>query len=143
MNNSPSSRFYSDQDKQEWLQLHHLGKSFRDIAKIFKEKYPGRFSYPNQATISRLVNKFNKSGSIKRKEVMNKKKTALTGDKVIDILAEISVNPIQSTRKIADKSGISKSSVHYLLKTKKFKPYKLRCVQPLYGQLHFLIFFVL
>ena len=58
----------------------------------------------------------------------------LTDDRVAYILAEISLNPIQSSAKLAEKANCSQSSVLNLFKAEKFHPYKLRCVQPLYGK---------
>ena len=109
-------KFYSDEDKREWLEFHFTGSSLNKIVEIFKEKNPGRQKYPDKSTFSRLVNKFNKTGSIKRKEVKNKKKTVLTPEKVQDILGEIQANPIRSTRKLAQITNIGRFSAWNALK---------------------------
>lgn len=49
----------------------------------------------------------------------------------IDILGSISINPHSSTRAIAQKMGISKSTVHRKLKKYKYHPYRVTLVQSL------------
>ena len=127
------NRFYSIEDKTELISIYLSVNSFRRTAEIFKERHPGRERYPGHVTIQELFQKFQNFGTLERKKVINKKKTVITEDKVIDILAEITNNTIQTGSTLGNKAGVSKSSANKCLKSLGFKPYKLRRVQPLYG----------
>ena len=98
--------------------FYHNGLSFRKIAKVFKENHPDRSKYPDEATIRRLVDKFNETGSIERKKVVNRKRTVMNDHRVAYILAEISLNSIQSSAKLVEKADCSQSSVLNLFKAK-------------------------
>ena len=47
------------------------------------------------------------------------------------VLANVARSPVKSVKKISQELTISKSSVHHILKTHKFRPYKVHLVQVL------------
>ena len=51
-------------EKVEIIKIHYSGKSFNKSAKIFNEKFPQSKLKPNHAYVSKLVKKFEETGSV-------------------------------------------------------------------------------
>ena len=49
------------------------------------------------------------------------------------VLANVARSPMKSVKKISQELTIGKSSLHRILKTQKFHPYKVHLVQALHG----------
>jgi hypothetical protein len=72
---------------------------------------------PSNSTILRLVNKFRASGSVTSKErAQPRGPHVLMAEKVAEIQADILSTPSLSVRRLAKQSGVSKTSVHKLLR---------------------------
>ena len=124
---------YSVEDREELLKIYFSGKSLRETVIEFQNRYPGREKYPSFQAVSKLIKKFNQTGSVQNKK-KTQPNTVLTESNVINFLANVQGNPIKGIKKRASECGFSYTSGRKILKTLyKFHPYKLQKVQALYG----------
>ncbi|GLV40915.1 hypothetical protein CBL_08489 [Carabus blaptoides fortunei] len=98
-------------------------RTSEEVCLVFNEKYPNRTPL-TRSTLSRLIKKFETSGSIKDLERTGRPKSAASIDKTLDILLSIEENPQVSTRQIALDHNISHESVRTALKREHLHPYK-------------------
>lgn len=101
-----------------------VGKNYKATAEMFHERHPFR-PKPAVSTVQRLITRFRNTGS-----VLNKKKVrpkSATNDEVATgVLANVSVDPHISTRRLAGDHGISQASVINILRAHKYHPYKMQ-----------------
>ena len=105
--------------------------SYNAVATEFNQRHTNRSPICHK-TVMYVLKKFIKVGSVGNLD-RKKKSMPLTPDAVDKVTGAIDENPVTSVRKISFKTGISKSSVHRVLRASKLKPYKLRIVQDLGG----------
>ena len=96
-------------------------KTIREACEIFAERHPGRTVH--YSTVSRLVQRFKDTGSIKDSKRSGRPKSATGEDNQINTLAVFRRSPIKSQRKAADEVGISQRSLGRILKLHKFHPF--------------------
>lgn len=119
---------YSTAERIEMIYLYgECGRSFNATATRYKALHPG--ASVDHRYISRLIKKFNETGS-----VTDKKKTGrppMDEETEIEVIGRASMNSQQSVREISQQSNVPKSTVHRILKKHKFHPYKIHLVQEL------------
>ena len=76
--------------------------------------------------MNRLINKFKTRGTIVNAERSGRPKTATNEDRQADVIANLTVKPNRSLGYVTRQSGVSKDSVHRILKSAHFHPYKLQ-----------------
>lgn len=107
-----------------------LQRSQDQVCALFNELYPNRPPI-NQSTVSRLLKKFEVTGSVKDSPKTGRPRNATGGDKALDILLAVRENPIQSSRVLAATFDVSHQSIKNLFKREKLHPYKLQLLHEL------------
>lgn len=122
---------YTDQEKIQIITWYNSNRSLRSIANLFAETYLDRPT-PNPSTIARIVNKFKANGCIKvGHQRRNRIKTARTEERRNQLEHLVEQNCKTSTKKLAVRLGISKSSTFRLLKQEKYHCYRFQNHQEL------------
>lgn len=80
----------------------------------------------NKMFVSKTINRYNDTGSVKKRHGGGWEKTATSSDMIRKVKTRIKQNPKKSVRKIARKMHISASSVRRILKNLHVKPYKIQ-----------------
>jgi len=109
------------------------GATYRSVAEEFNRTHPEREKPLNHTTVCRLIKRFQETGSVADRERCGRRKSATDEETSTMVLANVGRSPVKSVRKISQELTISKSSVHRILKTQKFHPYKVHLVQALHG----------
>lgn len=105
------------------IALHLAGKSNAAIVKELQHLKV------NKMFVSRTINRYNDTGSVKKRYGGGPKKTATNPDMIRKVKARIQRNPRQSANKIAKEMHISDRSVRRILKNHlHVKPYKIQKV---------------
>src|SRR5207249_8093217 len=107
----------------------YSGRSYRQIQNLFPANFPGR-PVASISSISRTITRFESTGSVENL-TKSRLSTVNEPDNQAAILAAIEVNPHTSIRQLSGNSGISYGSVHNILKTMKYHPYKVQNHQAL------------
>jgi len=108
----------------------YAGHSQREVVEIFGQHFPVR-PQPTQSFISKLLARFETTGSVCEKKHTGRRKSATAAANTDALCAAVEVNPKLSIRSIAMDSGISKTSIQRVLKREHYHPYKLQCHQKL------------
>lgn len=93
----------------------------------FNERHPEH--QITRKAVSNLVQKFHRTGSVVDEPRSGRPSTGELTE--AGVLAEFSVNPQQSARRVAQQHNISRWAVNKVLKNHKFHPYKITLVQEL------------
>lgn len=103
--------------------------SCREVRRRFLTEFPD-VPAPHRDTVRKLVNKFRDTGSIldKKRRV---KRRVLTEEKLDEVGERLEHTPKKSLRRLAQETGISKTSAWKATKLLKLKPYKVIVVQEL------------
>lgn len=110
----------------------HNCQSLKQIAESFSNKFPNR-PVPSQSTISRLLKKFNETGSVQNLKKSRRNKPATGEELETAVLARVSLSPMDSSiRKISRECGISHTSVLKILKKNRLHPYKMKILHSLH-----------
>lgn len=107
----------------------------RQNARAAQAMYTTRFPHrrqPGKNTFIRAANTLRELGHFPNGKCENRRKTATNEANKIGVLASVAYNPHMSVRSIAQDSAISVGSVHKILKTNNYKPYKIHLVHGLY-----------
>jgi transposase len=115
---------YTTKERVELVRYTYSKQSQNEASRLFRLAHPEK-ACPNQSTISRLVNRFEITGSVLDKKITGRPKKSTTYEKSVDVLARVSVEPTTSLRKLSSEVGISLGSTHRILKENKFHPFKL------------------
>lgn len=102
---------------------------------LYRARYPNR-RIPGKDTF-RYVEQELRKGSLpsgKAKVETPRTKSIQTDDNVINTLAYLQANPHTSIRHLESELGISKSTIHRILKNHKYHPFKIHLVQDLNPQ---------
>lgn len=107
------------------------GQNVSRAREAFIKRFPDR-PRPSRSTIQRLVTRFNTSGNVGRRKKKGRRRTQLTEDNTINIVANVIVEDQLSIRTRALHSGLTKSSLHRILKETNMKAFKTAHYQKLY-----------
>ncbi len=119
---------FSTQERVEIVLLYgQYDRSYNATANAFNERHPEHNI--TRKAVSELIQKFMLTGSVSDKVRSGRPSTDELTE--IAVLAQISINPQQSARDVADGQNLSRWSVHKVLKKHKFHPYKVKLVQEL------------
>lgn len=102
----------------------------RVVRELFPAKFPDR-QVPRQCTVSKLVSRFEQTGSVLPRKRTGRPKSATTEETSIDLIAAIKVQPHSSLRQISLEAGVSVGSIHTVFHKAKFHPYKMQFHQEL------------
>ncbi|KAG2469999.1 GPTC1 protein, partial [Polypterus senegalus] len=105
-------------------------RSNRVIAADFNARHPTRPPI-SHATVSKLLAKFRETGSVLDLPICGRMKTVTNEETSVAVLASFSKSPQRSTRRMSLESGISRTSLRWILATHKWHPYKLQLLQHL------------
>ena len=103
--------------------------SFKETRQLFQDKYPLR-SVPAKSSIQDLVRKWRTTGSIKN-ATRNRRPSVRTPQLTARINEMITRSPGKSTTKLAQQVHASPRTCTRVLKSLKFKPYRVTAVQEL------------
>lgn len=101
------------------------GQNVSRAREAFIKRFPDR-PRPSRSTIQRLVTRFNTSGNVGRRKKKGRRRTQLTEDNTINIVANVIVEDQLSIRTRALHSGLTKSSLHRILKETNMKAEPLK-----------------
>lgn len=104
-------------------------KNCRDAARLYQERFPNRRA-PSQCTFRKLETRM-RTGTFPNTRHEDRRRYVSIEDNIINVLAYVYVNPRISIRELADELGISRSSIHRILKNHKYHPFKIHLVQAL------------
>lgn len=90
------------------------GVTYRSVAQKFNSRNPHRPPI-DQSTVGRLIKHFKKTGSVTDQPRSGRPKTVTSPKTLMMVLAQLSRNPQISTRKLCQKTGVSKSSIMRIL----------------------------
>ena len=96
--------FWSIEVKILIIGIYFSGQSFSKTLKTLKDRHPGWAKYPGIMTICDLIKKFKETGNIGRRKYV-RQPTVLTEEKITDVMAEVLLNPQQSSKTLAAKAG--------------------------------------
>ncbi|MCP4489021.1 MAG: transposase, partial [Gammaproteobacteria bacterium] len=96
----------------------------------FKQEHPDSEA-PNRTTVSRTVRRFEETGSVINPPQRQMPKPVRTGSTEQRVLDAVRKSPKKSTRRLSAQIGISKDSVHRILRNAHLKPYRPRLLQGL------------
>lgn len=100
----------------------------RATERMFNTNHPGR--RVGSQYVLQLLNKFMETGSVGNKK--HEPQRPIRNEAVeVAVLGHLQMDNTQSIRKVAEASGVSRSSVHRILKAHKFHPYKFKLVHEL------------
>ncbi|KAG2462398.1 FXR1 protein, partial [Polypterus senegalus] len=105
-------------------------RSNRVIAADFNARHPMRAPI-SHATVSKLLAKFRETGSVLDLPKCGRMKTVTNEETSVAVLASFSKSPQRSTRLMLLESGISRTSLRWILATHKWHPYKHHLLQHL------------
>ena len=84
----------------------------------------------NKMFVSRTINRYNDTGSVKKRHGGGPKKSATNPDMIRKVKAQIQQNPRQSARKIAKEMNVSDRSIRRIMKNHLHdKPFKIQKLQ--------------
>jgi transposase len=104
-------------------------KTLRETAEIFNQRHPDKIVH--YSTVSRIIQKFKELGSVENCYKVPHEKIVTNEENSINIVLSVVENPQQSTKEIAETSGVSITSVRRILKKNRFYPYRPKFIQVL------------
>jgi hypothetical protein len=128
---APGRIRYTKEERIEMVKLYgDHACTAREVCDEFHRRHPDRPS-PASSTVSRLIVKFNNTGSVTNQSYKWKTKPATGVEKTTAVLAAYEVCPVQGVRHVAQEGGISMKSVHRILKENDMYPYKIQLIHEL------------
>lgn len=127
-----SAMYESMQGKAEMVLLHAGGMSQREATAEYHRRHPNQIT-PSQQLISILMKRFQETDSVAHRPRCGRSRSAASGDMSVDVLANVTVSPERSTRKVGEEAGVSHISVSRTLSRERYHTYKLHFVQELHG----------
>ena len=126
----------SEQERISLLMMRGWGdrqRSYPQIRQLFNQTFRnGNGQIPiSKSTVSRTINRFMSTGSIKNRATSGRPISVTTEQKKMEVAQALVQNSHLSLRRVALNQEISKNSVHRILKSIKFHPYKMHLVQEL------------
>ncbi|XP_011859565.1 PREDICTED: uncharacterized protein LOC105557041 [Vollenhovia emeryi] len=110
-------------------------RSYGDVVHLFNDTFRNRAPI-SKSTAYRTCNRFERTGSVKDEPRSGRPKTATNEQKSLEVILNFQENPHTSSRKVAQQTEISKTSVLQILKSHRYHPYKIKLVQELIGDDH-------
>lgn len=104
-------------------------RSLQDACNTFNANFHNKNI--SKSTVSKIVKKFNESGSTKNRRKTGRSKSAINDNTSLDVLLDVLENPHTSISKLSLYHNVSKRSVRRILSKNKFHPYKVHLVQEL------------
>lgn len=83
-------------------------------SRVYAAKYPGRRHY-DKRVFTRIARRLRESGSIHR-PLYRRRRRGRSEENVINVLARIEINPHISIRQISMDLGITRATIHNILK---------------------------
>lgn len=106
-------------------------RSFMQVKDLFNDTFRDAAFQISKSTVERTVKRFEETGCIKDRPRSGRPKTATTEETSLNILLSVHEDPHCSLRDLAQQHDTSKKSVHRVLKTNKFHPFKVTLVHEL------------
>jgi transposase len=104
--------------------------SSRIVAAEYNGHHPDRRPITHD-TVTKLVAKFKKNGSVDDQRRSGRPRTAGTEECATMVLSALSKSPRKSSGRLSAETGISQSSIARIVKEQKWHPYKLQMRQHL------------
>lgn len=118
---------YSVEERVEIISIFfENGKCARRTANLFNQLHEDKQLH--HSYVLELVRKFRQTGSVANQK-KNYENRVRTEEAEVAILGHINLDPTTSTRKLAEESGFSRTTVRRVLKLHNFHPYKIHLVQ--------------
>ena len=127
------TKFLTQKERIEILILRRCGdkkRTYEQVVRQFNNTHPDRLPIC-KSTVCKTVFRFQDTGSVNDRSKSGRPKMATNEDNSLEVCASVVEDVHTSVRKIAQQTGIGKSSVHQILKGNKFHPYKIKYVQEL------------
>lgn len=105
-------------------------RNSREAANLYRERFPERH-HPSHTTFNRVEAKLRTGSFPSTVKHANHNAPARNEENVINILAYVAVNPHVSLRRLAEEIGVSKATVHRILKGHRYHPFKVHLSQEL------------
>ena len=101
----------------------------QEVCDLFNELNPNKTL--TQSTVSKIVKKYDDTGSVKNKAKSGRPKSATNNENALNLLLHVQEDPHVSTRQLARDYNVSQASVCNLMKSVKWHPYKIQLLQEL------------
>lgn len=112
------------------IKTYYSGQSVKEIKDAFVAIYEYR-ELPAESTFRRVVDKFNRTGSVRLKSDDPIPEINVNEDRTEIVLAAVAADPKTSLSKIEADTGVPKTTAFRILHSQKFKAYKLQRHQEL------------
>lgn len=106
-------------------------RSLRAVKNAFNETFRVNRTPIALSTVRNTVTKFNNFGTVRNLPKSGRPRSATNEENSLNVLLSFTENPHDSIRRVSQEHNISKSSVHNILKTAKFHPFKVHLVHKL------------
>lgn len=103
------------------------GRNYHLAVRMFNDRFPE--NPISRSYLRKLLNKLQATGTLK--DAPRSGRPPLSEEKKVEIVAEMVINPTQSTSAVAESCGVSSKSVQRVLKKEKFHPYKMKILHAL------------
>lgn len=123
---------YTLEERVQMVYMYGAHPSFEEVSNEFHVMFPDR-PRPHRTTVRRIIQKFNRTGSVLDIRHKERLRPATNDDASIDLLGHVEVFPRMSTSERAHEAGMSQSSVDRILKRNKYHGYQYENVQELHG----------
>lgn len=117
------SRFLTINERLEIIRLSR-NASASETARVFNQLHPERVQQLNKSTVIRILAKLNETGSVCDKVRTGRRSILHNHQEVQNIVDLFIEDPHTSIRSAAGQTGHSTRTVHKVLKSRKFHPYK-------------------
>lgn len=122
---------FTNEEKLDMILIYgECRKNRRDAFRVYGERYPDR-RMPSAMYFTRLASNLATCGAFSKKQTVFKRKTATDEEHSVGVLGSVLNNPHISIRQIEAECDISRSSIQRILKSGKFRPFKIHLHQGL------------
>lgn len=124
-------RKFNIRERSDMIQIYFLNnKSATAARRQYIRLYPERQA-PSQQIFTRLAKKFEENGNVSNVKKVCRNRSVLNEENKINILGFFEAHPVSAITTVYKETGISRGSIHSVLKEYKFKAYKFRRTQKL------------
>ncbi|KMQ85171.1 transposable element tc3 transposase [Lasius niger] len=106
-------------------------RSYKEVMRLFNDTFRNENNGISKSTVVRTVQRFQVTGSVKNRRKPGRPATASNDDKALDVLQSFIEDPHIFINRAAQQREIGVASIHKILKSNKWHPYKLHLVQEL------------
>lgn len=126
----------SEREKISLMMMRGWGdrqRSYNQVRELFNETFRNGDGQPliSKSTISETIRRFEQTGSLKHRAITGRPRSTTSEDNRMEIAQAFVENPHLTVRKASEQHVLPRSTVHRILKSIKFHPYKVNLIHEL------------